>query len=920
MSDHDRGTSESGAVVPSATRPSGRFGPQDQDAAAPPWLSDHRVAIPDPVTDYLERRLLTQRCMPTRQRLTVLTAPGGFGKTTLLAQCCRALAGQGVPTAWLTLSEDDEPSALDTYLAVAFQRAGLNVLESLDSGDAGSHPSYDRISALLQTLRSYAEPCVLALDELERVTRPESVALLNSLVRIGPPNLHLALACRQLPLGLDIADPVFSGTAEILTDRDFRFSKLEIAQFFEQKLSQRELAALAADSTGWPIAVRIHRNARAQAAQAPERVVRDVVENWVESRLWYDVTEEDRQLVLDVGLLDWFDAELLDKALAGAGLMGRLEGISGVAGLVEPLRGGADKVRRLHPLIREHCQMRRRRETPQRYRSIHRRIAEELASRGDTVSAMRHAAEAGDWALVGRILTDAGGIRLWLREGSDRLLAAERLMTDATLEIYPRLALARVVALSFQGRLVEARRALELVEGELTAAAPDEDLDLRVDLCLARGSLAQAGYGQLGSELLRQLTRDLERLVDLPGVDPVVRCTIETGFCQLHNLKGEFRSAVDLAERARRRVGTRSPYISMAIDFQLGQVAMAQGHVQNALDRYGSGLRAARRMFLQDPRLAVLGDVLIREVNLERNRMTEAGLHRGIPRQFWLQGSQFASYAAAGAVAAELTLAERGAGVALTLVDEMWENARQKELPAMVRYLAAMRAAMLAVAGQAAEAEWTWRTGALPQSNADCLDLGGQSWREMEMLACARLRLLVLRGDFEAGRNLARPLVAVAAGRGLRRTRMRALALALTLEEAAGERAAALDRLGDFLDLFAETDYARPLVRERDVALPVLHEWLQVNPAAPVRGSAEVLMSMLEAGTGAAPPPLLSGREAAILVLLETRTDRQIGVELGLTRAGVRYHLQHLFAKLKVRSRVAAVQSARSHGLLPPGP
>ena len=149
---------------------------------------------------------------------------------------------------------------------------------------------------------------------------------------------------------------------------------------------------------------------------------------------------------------------------------------------------------------------------------------------------------------------------------------------------------------------------------------------------------------------------------------------------------------------------------------------------------------------------------------------------------------------------------------------------------------------------------------------------------------------------------------------------MRALALALTLEEAAGERAAALDRLGDFLDLFAETDYARPLVRERDVALPVLHEWLQVNPAAPVRGSAEVLMSMLEAGTGAAAPPLLSGREAAILVLLETRTDRQIGVELGLTRAGVRYHLQHLFTKLKVRSRVAAVQSARSHGLLPPGP
>ena len=150
----------------------------------------------------------------------------------------------------------------------------------------------------------------------------------------------------------------------------------------------------------------------------------------------------------------------------------------------------------------------------------------------------------------------------------------------------------------------------------------------------------------------------------------------------------------------------------------------------------------------------------------------------------------------------------------------------------MVRYLAAFRVAMLAAAGQAAEAEWTWRTGALPQADADCLDLDGQSWREMEMLACARLRPLVVRGDVRRRAEPRSPLVDVAARRGLRRTRMRALALALTLEDVAGDRATALDRLTDFLDLFAGTDYGRPLARERDVALPVLLEWLHVNPGS----------------------------------------------------------------------------------------
>ncbi|MCY4602262.1 MAG: hypothetical protein OXF27_20350, partial [Acidobacteria bacterium] len=66
--------------------------PPDEGSGAvrtAPWLLRQKIAIPDRVAGYFDRAELVDRAMPTRRRLTVLVAPGGFGKTTLLGECCR---------------------------------------------------------------------------------------------------------------------------------------------------------------------------------------------------------------------------------------------------------------------------------------------------------------------------------------------------------------------------------------------------------------------------------------------------------------------------------------------------------------------------------------------------------------------------------------------------------------------------------------------------------------------------------------------------------------------------------------------------------------------------------------------------------------------------------------------------------------
>ena len=143
----------------------------------------------------------------------------------------------------------------------------------------------------------------------------------------------------------------------------------------------------------------------------------------------------------------------------------------------------------------------------------------------------------------------------------------------------------------------------------------------------------------------------------------------------------------------------------------------------------------------------------------------------------------------------------------------MARHAEESDLPMLRRHLAAMRVSVLADAGRVDEALRHWREAALPDEDAGCLDLERQSWREMEAVASARLRVLLGDGDIAGGRRFACRLGEVAAGRGLRRTWMRALALALVVEERAGDRQAAARCMAEYLRLFAQTDYARPMAR-----------------------------------------------------------------------------------------------------------
>lgn len=893
-------------------RPERKPGEADRQSPAatapgPPWLLRQRVRIPAPAAGFCERPELARRCVLDASRIVLLMAPGGFGKTTLLADRCREARRRGVATAWLSLEAEDTPELLDACVGHAFAEAGLEITPS--PPDDGQAP-YPTTRAVLQALERQRKQWTLVVDELENLTDAESVGLLDFLLRTMPACLHLALGCRELPGGLDAAAAAFDADAEIVTAEHLQYSREDVARFFDHKLSRAELSAVVAESGGWPVALRAaHERLLLDAGGAV--VAREVLANWLEGRFLGRLRQRDRQLILDVGLFDWFDAALLEEVFEQPGALERLHGMATLSRLVAPVRRG-EGTYRLNPSLRRHSEARDWRD-PKRNRRTRRRIGIALARRGETVAGMRHAVAADDPELAARILIEGGGLAVWLARGSEELLAADRLLTERAIASDVRLALVRCAALTVTGDVAAARRTLAAAGRELRAAAKKSSA-FAVELCLVRGVLARTGCESVGDEEVQAVMAEIQRMAALPTVPAVVRATMACGLCTYEGMRAEFDTSLDHYRRSRELATRRSPYITSVNDLTYGQAAMAQGRVQEALTHYRRARQTAATQLAGHDRLIATGVVLRREIDLERNRLPE---HQTSDlkalRRVLRGGVDFGSHAAASDLAVEHGRRAGGTDGALAVLDDIWERARRSELPALERHLAGVRVGILAGAGRIAEAGQTWDAADLPRTDAGCVDLRGQSWREMETLCCARMALLLASGDHGAARRFGQRAAALAVRARLLRTRLRLLAARAAVEASDGNRDQTSRLVREYLKLSEASDYVRPLLSIGAAAQEALARDVREHPGHASAGRTDRLLAWMADSPGGV--PAFPGKQRAVLAQL-TQPDKDIAAALDLTLHGVRYHVRQIFSKLDVNDRTAAIRRAQELGIV----
>ena len=886
---------------------------QNQDSQTEQsWLLAAKVRCPSDADGYHGRTDLLQRMEPL-QRLTVLTAPSGFGKTSLLADVCRRWQAAGRLVAWLTLDEDDAPGVLDAYLSFAFRVVGIefaegeNIHRQQDREGELPHRARRRTELLSIAIEAHAAPCLLALDDLEQLRHREALDTVDFLLQHGPSNLHFALAMRDNP-GLDLAKASLDGKVCHLTADNMRFSLPQIDSFFGGGLSLRELEALEKRTEGWPVALRVYRNMKAMPGTAV--TVGDLVAgqggpaDWFGEQLLRGLKDEDRQLLLDTALLDWISPPMANELLGMEDTQRRLKGLAALDGLLLPQEGGDAGTWRMNPLLKEYCTAQLLREDPERYRALQRRIAHLEAHTGRVVPALRHANQAGDSALIGELLEEAGGVRLWARFGVKSLVSVDEFLTPEVIDNCPRAALLHCTVLVIKSRFQEAFALFETLEARTRGFERDRpggnDAALKEDHLLVLATLAGFNCLPVGSALVQRALADMEMLGALDDaqqertrpLDPIVEGALNLSLCIADQQRTKFdlaRQRGAASKRAFMRCG--ASYGSVFVNLALGTLAMAQGRVREAEDCYGQGAPTA------------IADILSLELQFERNvKPPEAAAQNlpSMPEIGWMD-----IYAAAYGVSAEMAFDARSARFS---VDQSFEYARAKGLTAVVRFLSALRVSWLVKDGFADWAEQSWRDGGLPTTTAEILSADKQSWREMEAMASARIRLLIAQGEFQAARILVEAMCRTAEERQLRRVLMNGVALSMTTERRLGEMENAVADLADFLRMAEVVDYLRPLARERETTLAVLPALLESEREADVHDAAAALLDELNEPADA---PIFTAREISIVRRIEQglRND-EIARELGLSEPNFETHLMQICRKTGARNEADIVAAA----------
>jgi LuxR family maltose regulon positive regulatory protein len=385
--------------------------------------------------DWVVRRRLVDRLDQAGDRPVVLvSAPAGFGKTTLLAQW---LASSPLPriTAWVTLDPaDEDPVRLWTYLATALERAGCPLAPDPAAFVAVNAAEIETrvLPWLLNSLSAVPDDVVIVLDDFHFVREQACHDQMAFLVEHLPPHCHLVIATRSDP-GLRLGRLRARGQLGEVRAADLAFSVEEATTLLtrqEVRLSSPQLVALVDHTEGWPAGLYL-ASLSLSGRSDPDAFVRQfsVNDRFVGDYLTEEVLrrqpDEVREFITTVSILDRLSAPLCDFIAETTGSAATLRQLERANMFLVPLDRHGEWYR-FHHLFGAAARSELAISRPDKVAALHRRAATWFREHGDIDAAITHLLEADDtgdaarlvqanwmgYVAAGRTATVAG----WLRE------------------------------------------------------------------------------------------------------------------------------------------------------------------------------------------------------------------------------------------------------------------------------------------------------------------------------------------------------------------------------------------------------------------------------------------------------------------------------------------------------------------------
>lgn len=456
-------------------------------------------------------------------KTTMIVAPSGYGKTTLMAQWGARLGMRHVPVAYYAASDREaDPVLVLGMISVALHIAGIN-MEGLIAPHHGESDSGGMLNEILVRIDQANRPLVLMIDDFERIEDEAVRALTLELIEALPPDVHVVIGSRVRPSRL-IARFGIQAKLQLVETEQLRLGTPEIARMIGVDQADDEVAMLMSQTGGWPAAIQLYGIWRSR--RLPERPAERFgshmaeVADYLTRQVFSTLGEEEIGLLTDIADCDEVEADLVN-AMRGRNDSAKL--LAGIHKILDTLvsisDGASGPVHRIHPLLLYQLRLRLSRH-PERRRRVAERAARWYVQHHRLADAIRKSNLCADRAVRDDVLNAIRPLHIYLSEGAGALRAILRELEDEDLARAPRLQILAALAHLKAGYFVEAQAMLTRIE-EATCGFSNDPLG-RSDWLRAEGRMTQLLFhGQLARPS-EKVTRAYESAREAAGEDPLL--------------------------------------------------------------------------------------------------------------------------------------------------------------------------------------------------------------------------------------------------------------------------------------------------------------------------------------------------------------------------------------------------------------
>ena len=851
-----------------------------------------KLHVPAPRPKAVPRpRLIARLNEGLHHKLTLISAPAGFGKTTLVSEW---IAGSRQPAAWLSLDEEDsDPTRFLAYLVAALRSVAANIGE----GVSGVPPTESILTALLNEIAAIPQPFIIVLDDYHLIDAKPVEDALAFLLEHLPPRMHLVIATREDPR-LPLARLRARGQMAELRAADLRFTPAETTEFLNRMmglgLAADDIAALETRTEGWiaglqlaAISMRGHEDASGfiRSFSGSHGFVLDyLVEEVLDQQ-----PENVQTFLLRTSILERLCGPLCDAVLPGSSASGQatLEYLEHANLFIVSL-DNERRWYRYHHLFAELLRQRQQRKAASTA-ELHSLASQWYEDNGLEIDAFHHAAAANDIERAERLI-EGKGMPLYFRGAMAPVLQWLESLPAAVLDARPSLWVTYASSLMMSGKPGGVERKLQAAEAALRSAEPDGQTRNLVGHIAAMRALVAASRNE-AETMIAQSRRALEYL---HPENLAVRTITSLTLGIAHQLQGD-RAAAGRAFTEAMDIGQASGnmMITAAAATSLGQIQESENQLHPAAETY-------RRL------LQVVGDPA---------HMAACEAHHGLARIYYQwndldaaerHAQQCARLAqqiecdisvACEVLQARLRLARGDPAGAAALLARAGETARASNFVNQLPHIAAAQVHTLLHQGNPAAAAQVAQSHDIPMSQA---------------------RVMLARGDPAGALALLEPIRGRMDAKCWHDERLKLMILQALSLQAQGNTDEALRHLGDALALAQPGGFVRIFVDEGPRMASLLAEaatkGIMPDYTARLQTAFEAENPKSEVATD---PNQLSRRELEVLRLVaQGLSNQEISERLFVSLSTVKGHNLRIFEKLQVKRRTEAIARARELGLL----